>query len=117
MRNTPPARFLIRLRKVIWLLPLAAAAGWKVLEQTSLSTTATKYLPAATRFFTNLAETVFPLSWLLLTFYCSSRVAAGIVRARKIPSAHRADATLAVGVLVFFGYSLAAVFIMRRIYQ
>ena len=115
MHNTPRARFLVRLRKVTWLLPLAVVAGIAVVERAGFFGSANGYLPPWARVAFLAAASWARVGWVLLTLFCSARVAARITKARKISNVVGVFVTLLLGIFFFFCYLYVAALMLPSI--
>jgi hypothetical protein len=113
VHNFPLARFLARLRKITWMLPLAVAAGAATLMRADVRTAATQHLPSGIALNVILNSEISFLGMVLLTILCSARVAVRIAKAKKFTQISAILSAFILGVILFFGYSFAEWWIVK----
>lgn len=107
MHNSPPARFLTRLRKITWMLPLAVAAGAATLMRADVRAAATQHRPPGIVLNVILNSEISLLGMVFLTILCSARVAVRMTNAKKFTQIGAVLGAFILGFALFFGYSFA----------
>ena len=102
MRNNPRARLVIRLRKLVFLLPIALPAG--VVVSVDLSQNLIRKVPARWMFVIPFFGIAFP-GWLILTIFVSARATVRLLRVRPQTNKAVAIPAILLGLVVFAAYS------------